>query len=80
MLFIEKLSVVVVVNRSVSRVRGLVIFGNITLVIRAEIHRVRIMRALDIKSSKKKFVSISLVFVLIKVFMSRVDIIKRRGG
>lgn len=80
MLFIEKLRVVVVANNSVRRVRGFVIFGSITLVIKAEIQRVRIMRALDIKSSKKKFVSINFIFILVKVVINRVDSVNRRGG
>lgn len=80
MLFIEKLRVVLVANNSVRRVRGFVTFGSITLVMRAEIQRVRMIRALDIKSNKKKFVSINFVFMLIKVFANRIDNIKRRGG
>lgn len=80
MLFIENLRVVVVANSRVKRVSGLVTFGSMTLIIRAEIHRVRMIRALDIKSSKKKFVSINFVFLLIKVFINRIDSVRRRGG
>jgi hypothetical protein len=47
-LFIEKVSVVVVAKRSVNVVRFVVMEGNITAIIRAEIHSVNIINDVDI--------------------------------
>lgn len=79
-LFIENVRVVVSVNIIVRVDSRLVVFGNITLSIKAEIHNVRIVSAEDTDSNIKKFINRIFGFIITNVFINSVDIMKKKGG
>lgn len=80
MLFIENAKVVVTSSNRVNKDSGCGTFGSVTAIIRAEIHRVRIIKAVETKSNIKKLINIIFGFALISMFVNKIDITKKRGG